>query len=164
MVHNDNKTVGFTSCHSRLFKLTGSVWIQASVCTVSACAHYATVRGHHRTEITPPPPSVLSQPNSLCLLAFSITCFPFSHIYTHPHTQNSAFSLSEVRKGSPLLTWSPGWQGRSCHQGHRSSWGVSCGSLPRHGCFHCCCCGRYAAEKTITYNFITSRNTGGQDF
>lgn len=93
--------------------------------------HDTAVWCHHRIKIT-----ALSVSSSYLL-------FPFTHTHTHTYT----VSQSEVRKGSPLLTWSPGWQGRSCHRGHRSSWGVSCGSSHLPGCFHCRCCVHYAAQK-----------------
>lgn len=70
---------------------------------VSARAHYTTVRGHHRTEITPHPTSVLSQPNSLCLLSFSITCFPISHAHTTAHSANQ-----RSEKGHLCLPGLPG--------------------------------------------------------
>lgn len=110
MVHNDNKTVGFTSCHSRLFKLTGSVWIRAPVCTVSACAHCTTVRGHHRTEITPPPqPQVSCHSPIPCVCSRSASlAFP-SHAYIHTHTHTPAHSANQrSEKGHLCLPGLPG--------------------------------------------------------
>lgn len=88
-----------------------------------------------------------SIPHVCCRSALSLTCCLITHMHAHTHIHT--VGQSEVRKGSPLLTWSPGWQGRSCHRGHRSSWGVSCGSSLRRGCFRCCCCGRYAAGRHL---------------
>lgn len=73
------------------------------------------------------------------VIAQVASSLPFSHL-------TPTVNQSEIRKGHLLLTWSPGWQGRSCHQGHRSSWGVSCGSLPRHGCFRRRCYARCATK------------------
>lgn len=147
MASNDNNTPRLPLCFNSMGlcecrQCAASVW----VCVCTARLSW----GRHRTKIT-----LLSVTVQFLLSAvaglLNITCFPFTHTCTHTHT----VSQSEVRKGSPLLTWSPGWQGRSCHRGHQSSWGVSCGSSLHLGCFRCCCCVRCAAKRQFKYHFIT---------
>lgn len=80
-----------------------------------------------------------NQVSLVSVIAQVAKSLPFSHL-------TPTVNQSEIRKGHLLLTWSPGWQGRSCHQGHQSSWGVSCGSLPHRGCFRHRCYGRCATK------------------
>lgn len=90
-----------------------------------------------------------NQVSLVCVSAQVAASLPFSHL-------TPTVNQSEIRKGHLLLTWSPGWQGRSCHQGHRSSWAVSCGSLPRRGCFPHRCYGRCATK--VKHNILLQWN------
>lgn len=138
-------------CRLSLRRLTGSVWSQSESYSDIVCVCARTTLHSFlevKTGLKISPQVSLSQLTSSCLLS------PLSqrHLLSASHVHTN--SKSEVRKGSPLLTWSPGWQGRSCRQGHQSSWGVSCGSWLHRGCFRCCCCGRYAANKIHLSLFI----------
>lgn len=130
---------------SQAVTLTNWVCVKSGVYYYCVCLHsFPEVK----TGLKISPQVSLSQLTSSCVLSL----LSQRHLLSASHVHTN--SKSEVRKGSPLLTWSPGWRGRSCRQGHRSSWGVSCGSWLHRGCFRCCCCGRYAANKIYIYLLI----------
>lgn len=101
MVHNDNKTVGFTGCHS---VSTHWVCVNLGICLyicifVCAC-HTAVLRSPHDKK------SFLSQLSSSCLLSLTSQHHLLSlHTHTHTRTQ-SANQRSE--KGHLCLPGLPG--------------------------------------------------------
>lgn len=84
MVHNDNKTVGFTGCHS---VSTHWVCVNLGICLyicifVCAC-HTAVLRSPHDKK------SFLSQLSSSCLLSLTSQHHLLSlHTHTHTHVHN----------------------------------------------------------------------------
>lgn len=135
---------------------SGSCLYSICVCTLHNCPRSPQDRNK-------PPPSLLSQPNSLRLLAFSITCFPFTcmHIYTHTHQR------IQLIRGQKRVTFAY-LVSRVTRKKLSSGASIQLGRLLRiitpPRVFPLLLLRPLCCRKTITYSFITSRNTGGQDF